>query len=154
MPTGQDDDHTRDQTSQRSSSPAKGPGKKLIPKKAPAKRGGRKQKTPTTKVPNVPTGGCTVHGPVLENGNAVPIGEQKEAHTVRVPYPQERWEEGRAAEHGILQRILGKGPCSQKTGQIGEGGQVQARDDGVAGDQTLPEVVSAVDQEVTLPETG
>ena len=51
MPTGQVDDHTGDQSSQLSSSPAKGPGKKLIPKKTPAKRGGRKQKTPRQKFP-------------------------------------------------------------------------------------------------------
>ena len=91
---------------------------------------------------------------MLENGNAVPIGEQKEAHTVRVPHPQESGEERRAAEHRVFECILGKGPCSQKTGQIGEGGSVQARDHGVARDQALPEVVSVVDQEVTLPETG
>ena len=91
---------------------------------------------------------------MLENGNAVPIGKQKEAHTVRVPYPQESGEEGKAAERRVFQRILGKGSCSQKAGQIGEGGPVQARDHGVAGDQTLPEVVSIVDQEVTLSEVG
>ena len=91
---------------------------------------------------------------MLENGNAIPIGKQKEAHTVHVPYPQESGEEGRTAEHRIFQRILGKGSCSQKTGQIGEGGLVQARDHGVMGDQALPEVVSVVDQEVTLPEAS
>ena len=59
---------------------------------------------------------------MLENGNAIPSGKQKEAHTVRVPYPQESGEEGRIAERRIFYRILGKGSCSQKTGQIGEGG--------------------------------
>ena len=84
----------------------------------------------------------------------IPSGKQEEAHTVRVPYPQESGEEGRVAERRIFYRILGKGSCSQKTGQTGEGGPVQARNHGVTGDQALPEVISIVDQEVTLPQTS
>ena len=89
-----------------------------------------------------------------ENGNAVPSGRQEEAHTVRVPYPQESGEEGRTAECGIFYHILGKGSCSQKTGQISEGGPIQTRNHGVTRDQTLPEIVSVVDQEVALPEAS
>ena len=82
---------------------------------------------------------------MLENSDEIPSGKQKEAHTVRVPYPQESGEEGRVAERRVFQHILGKGSCSQETGQIGEGGPVQARNHGVTGDQALPEVICVVD---------
>ena len=91
---------------------------------------------------------------MYENGDAISSGRQKEAHTVRVPYPQESGEEGRAAECRLFHRILGKGTCSQEAGQIGEGGPVQAGNHGAARDQALPEVVGTVDQEVTLPEAS
>ena len=47
-----------------------------------------------------------------------------------------------------------KAHAARREGQIGEGGQVQARNHGTTGDQTLPEVNSVADQEVTFPEAG
>ena len=91
---------------------------------------------------------------MYENGDAIPGGEQKETDTVCVPYSQESGEEGRTAERRVFRCILGKGTCSQKAGQVGEGGPVQARNHGATGDQTLSEVDSTANQEVTLPEAG
>ena len=76
-PTGQDDDHTGDQTSQCSSSPAKGLGKKLIPKKAPAKRGGRKQKTPRQKFPMFLQADAQYTGPCLRTAMRYPLVNRK-----------------------------------------------------------------------------
>ena len=77
MPTGQDDDHTGDQMSQRSSSPAKGPGKKLIPKKSPAKHGGRKQKTPRRKFPMFLQADAQYTGPCLRTAMRYPLVNRK-----------------------------------------------------------------------------
>ena len=77
MPMGQDDDHTGDQTSQRSSSPAKGPGKKLIPKKTPAKHGGRKQKTPQRKFPMFLQADAQYTGPCLRTAMRYPLVNRK-----------------------------------------------------------------------------
>ena len=74
-PTGQSEDHTGDQSSQRSSSPVKGKGKKLIPK-APAKRG-RKQKTPRRKYPMVLQVDAQYTGPCLRNAMRYPIVNKK-----------------------------------------------------------------------------
>ena len=78
-PTGQEDDHTGDQTSQCSSSPAKGPGKKLIPKKAPAKRGGRKQKTPRRKFPMFLQADAQYTGPCLRMAMRYPLVNRKKS---------------------------------------------------------------------------
>ena len=72
-PTGQDDDHTGDQSSQHSSSPAKKPGKKPIPKKTPAKRGGRKQKTPRRKFPMHLQADAQYTGPCLRMAMRYPV---------------------------------------------------------------------------------
>ena len=75
-PTGQDDDHTGDQSSQRSSSPVKRPGKKLIPK-TPAKRGGRKQKTPRRRFPMVMQADAQYTGPCLRTAMRYPVVNRK-----------------------------------------------------------------------------
>ena len=76
-PTGQDEDHTGDQSSQLSSSPAKGPGKKLIPKKTPAKHGGRKQKTPRRKFPMFLQDGAQYTGPCMRKAMRYPVVDKK-----------------------------------------------------------------------------
>ena len=75
-PTGQDDDHTEDQSSQLSPSPAKKPGKKLIPKKTPAKRG-RKQKTPRRKYPMHLQADAQYTGPCVRTAMRYPVVNRK-----------------------------------------------------------------------------
>ena len=93
-------------------------------------------------------------GPYLRTAMQYLVVNRKKPILYVYPIHKKSGEEGRIAERRIFYRILGKGTCSQKTGQIGEGGPVQARNHGVTGDQALPEVVSIVDQEVTLPEAS
>ena len=76
-PTGQDEDHTGDQSSQLSSSPAKRPGKKLIPKKTPAKHGGRKQKTPRRKFPMFLQADAQYTGPCVRTAMRYPVVDRK-----------------------------------------------------------------------------
>ena len=75
-PTGQDDDHTGDQSSQRSSSPVKRPGKKLVPK-TPARSGGRKQKTPRRRYPMVMQADAQYTGPCLRTAMRYPVVNKK-----------------------------------------------------------------------------
>ena len=75
-PTGQDDDHTGDQSSQRSSSPAKRPGKKVVPK-TPARSRGRKQKTPRRRYPMVMQADAQYTGPCLRTGLRYPVVNRK-----------------------------------------------------------------------------
>ena len=76
-PTGQDEDHTGDQMSQPSSSPAKGPGKKLVPKKTPAKCGGRKQQTPRRKFPMFLQADAQYTGPCMRTAMRYPVVNRK-----------------------------------------------------------------------------
>ena len=76
-PMGQDEDHTGDQTSQLSSSPAKGPGKKLVPKKTPAKREGRKQETPRRKFPMFLQADAQYTGPCMRTAMRYPVVNRK-----------------------------------------------------------------------------
>ena len=77
MPTGQDDDHTGDQSSQLSSSPIKGLGKKLIPKKPPAKPRGRKQKAPRRKFPMHLQADAQYTGPCVRTAMRYPTVNRK-----------------------------------------------------------------------------
>ena len=76
-PTGQDDDHTGDQSSQRSSSPVKRPGKKPVPQKTPARQRGRKQKTPRRKLPMVLQADAQYMGPCLRTAMRYPVVNRK-----------------------------------------------------------------------------
>ena len=76
--------------------------KKLIPKKTPARKGGRKQPTPRRRYPMVLLDQAQYKGPCLCPGIRYPAVNKKQANLVSISDTQEGGGQGRPTECGVF----------------------------------------------------